>query len=145
MECILERIKMTLRTYSELMRYATYDERLEYLRLNGIAGRETFGLERYLNQKLYASSEWKQIRRNVIIRDQCCDLAIPDLDIPWRPLVHHMNPITIEDVKNSSDLVFNPEFLICVSQYTHEQIHYGRRETMIRYVERKPNDTCPWK
>lgn len=135
---------MNLKTYDELMSFSSYEDRLEYLRLNGAVGKETFGMERYLNQKLYASNIWKQVRRDVIIRDNCCDLAIPGLDISWRPMVHHMNPITIEDVKNGSDLVFNLKYLICVSHYTHELIHYGRRERTL-LSERRPNDTIPWR
>lgn len=136
---------MKIRTYSSLILLPTYEERLEYLRLNGVAGRETFGLERYLNQKLYTSPEWKRIRRDVLIRDNCCDLAIEGLDIPNRPLVHHINPITVEDVVNRSSIVFDPEYLITVSQFTHEQIHYGRKGRYIYTGERKPFDTCPWK
>lgn len=134
-----------MKTYSELLTMTSYEDRLEYLRLNNVAGRETFGVERYLNQKLYASNIWKQIRREIIIRDNCCDLGIPGLDISWRPLVHHMNPITIEDVITNSDLVFNPEYLICVSHYTHEQIHYGKKGRVVYSIERKPNDMCPWR
>lgn len=134
-----------MKTYSELITLDNYEDRLEYLRLNGVVGRETFGVERYLNQQLYASNAWKQIRRDVIIRDNCCDLGIPGLDISWRPLVHHMNPITIDDIKTNNDLVFNPEYLICVSQLTHELIHYGRKARSMYLFERKMNDTCPWK
>lgn len=136
---------MNEKCYSELMCLYSYEKRLEYLMLNGIAGRETFGLERYLNQRLYTSLEWKRVRRNIIVRDNCCDLGIAGLDILYRPLVHHINPITIEDIQNRTFKVFDPENLICVSQFTHEQIHYGKKGTYIYVTERTPFDTCPWK
>lgn len=138
-------MKTNIKNYSTLVLLPSYEERLEYLRLNGIAGRETFGLERYLNQKLYQSNKWKRIRRDIIIRDNCCDLGIEGLDISNRPIIHHMNPITIDDIVNCSHKVFDLENLICVSQFTHEQIHYGSKGRYIYSGERKPFDTCPWK
>lgn len=135
-----------LRTYKELQQLQTFDERFAYLQLRGHIGKETFGYDRYLNQQFYRSKEWKDVRRIVILRDHGCDLGITDRLITGRIYIHHMNPITREDLINGSDLVLNPNYLICVSSMTHEAIHYGDKDLLISdYVERSPYDTCPWR
>ena len=135
-----------MRTYSELVRLSTFEERFRYLRLGGAVGKDTFGFDRYLNQRFYASREWKAIRDKVIIRDNGCDLGIPDRVIGRRVLIHHMNPITQDDISRQSDLLMNPEYLICVSHETHNAIHYGDENLLLSVPpERKPGDTCPWK
>lgn len=134
-----------IRRYSDLCRLRTFDERFDYLRLNGAVGESTFGFDRYLNQHLYRSSEWKKIRNAVIVRDDGCDMGLADYPAN-RIIVHHMNPLSVEDLENRSDLIFDPEFLICVSFNTHNAIHFGD-ETLLPKppVERKPGDTCPWR
>lgn len=136
----------TIRTYKELIRLKTFIERYNYLRLNEKVGVSTFGFDRYLNQLLYSSKEWKRIRDEVIIRDMGCDLAIEGLDIFDKITIHHMNPITIDDVKLKRDYILNPEFLITTSYTTHSAIHFGS-EAILRkpLIERRVNDTCPWK
>lgn len=134
-----------MRTYSELVKLPTYVERFEYLKLNGSVAKETFGFDRYLNQILYNSREWKNVRREVIIRDQACDLGIEGYDILERPLIHHMNPINMEDILNRNPDIFNPEFLITVSFNTHNAIHYGDKSLLIlEPVIRRPGDTKLW-
>lgn len=136
-----------MRSYKKLITLPTFDERFKYLMLKGHVGEETFGIERYLNQKFYRSKEWKQIRRDVIVRDDGCDLAIDGEQIGGMIFIHHINPITIDDIKKGSKKVFDLNNLVCVSKKTHEAIHYGN-EDYIYYtkpVVRKPNDTCPWK
>lgn len=135
-----------MKTYSELMMLPTFEERYDYLRLDGVVGNETFGYDRYLNQILYTSKEWRRFRNEILIRDNGCDLACPGFEIPARPIVHHINPITVEDVVNRHPKVFDPDNVITVSHNTHEAIHYGN-ETMliIGPTERSANDTCPWK
>ena len=138
-----------IRTYSELLTFPTFKERYNYLRLNGKVCDETFGFERYLNQTFYKSEEWLRVRRKVIIRDNGCDLGVLGREIPETVpiLIHHMNPITKEDILLHTDLLLNPEYLISTIMRTHNAIHYGD-ESMIDLsipVERKPNDTCPWK
>lgn len=137
-----------IRTYSELKNLHTFEERLEYLRLRGTVGQDTFGFDRYLNQNFYRSTEWKRVRDFVIVRDNGCDLGLPGYEIGDRILVHHMNPIGIEDIRYSTDFLLNPEYLICVSKDTHDAIHYGvdTKEYAERkkVVERKPNDTKLW-
>lgn len=137
----------TIRTYSELIQLPTFEERFEYLRLNGKVGEETFGFDRYLNQKFYQRDpEWLAIRDKIIIRDQGCDLACPDREIKTRILIHHMNPITTEDIIRRSDFLLNPEYLICTLKSTHDAIHYGDGSKLITVpVERRKNDTCPWR
>ena len=116
------------------------------MKLNGIIGEETFGFDRDLNQLFYTSDEWRRIRRDVIIRDNGCDLGIRDREIGGLITVHHMNPITIDDIRNRSELLLNPEYLISVSDLTHKAIHYGDERLLITTpVERRPNDTCPWR
>lgn len=137
----------TIRTYSELKKLKTFKERYEYLRLDGRVGEETFGFDRYLNQMFYKSEEWKQVRNYVITRDNGCDLGILDREIyDELILVHHMNPITKDDILNRSEWLLNPEFLITTIKRTHDAIHYGDENLLYDDpVERSPNDTCPWK
>lgn len=134
------------RTYSELITFPTFRERFEYLMLNGAVGEETFGYERYLNQVLYHSDEWKRVRRQVIIRDNGCDLGVDGYEISGKVLVHHMNPITVEDIRKRNPLVLDPENLITISHNTHEAVTYGSPDILIAEpVMRTPNDTCPWR
>lgn len=136
-----------IRTYSELTRFQTFEERFEYLRLDGKVGIETFGFDRYLNQMLYQrSKEWKSVRDKVIIRDCGCDLGIVDRPIYSKIIVHHMNPITKQDILNMTEFLLNPEYLICTIFNTHNAIHYGDANLLIKNpIERSVNDTCPWK
>lgn len=135
-----------IRTYSELILLPTFEERYRYLRLDGIVGKETFGYDRYLNQILYKSPEWRSFRNDIIERDDGNDLACEGFDIPIGMLVHHINPITVEDVVNRSQKVFDPENVILTSDNTHRAIHYGNENLLIiRPIERSRNDTCPWK
>ena len=137
---------MSIRTYSELIKIPTFKERFEYLRLDGKVGEETFGFDRYLNQVFYKSPEWKAARDFVIIRDQGCDLAMEGHEIFGRILVHHMNPIRIEDIVNRSKYLLDPEYLICTIKNTHDAIHYGDGSLLITGpIERTKNDTCPWR
>lgn len=134
------------RSYSELILLPTFEERFEYLRLDGVVGEETFGFDRYINQQFYHSQEWKQIRDKIIVRDNGCDLGIPGYYIRGRIYIHHMNPVLAQDLLRHSATSVNPEFLICVSQETHNAIHYGDMSKLRRDpIERRPNDTCPWK
>ena len=133
-----------IRTYSELCKLNTFKERYDYLRLYGRVGKETFGFDRYLNQIIYKLPEWKSVRDKVIVRDCGCDLGMEGYEIGEKILVHHMNPITMDDIINHSQDIFNPEYLICVSHQTHNAIHYGDESQLILDpIERSPNDTCP--
>ena len=137
---------MKIRTFSEIQHFNSFEERFEYLKLSGKVGRETFGFDRYLNQMLYKSERWKRLRNDIIIRDRACDLGVEDYDIYDRIIIHHMNPISVDDILNESKFVFSPEFLICTSLRTHNAIHYGDINLVTeRFVERRKNDTCPWK
>lgn len=134
------------RCYSELIQLPTFKERYDYLRLGGIVGQDTFGFDRYINQKFYHSPEWRQIRRDVIIRDEGRDLAMEGYELHGNVFVHHMNPITAQDLEDATDLILNPEYLICVSKRTHDAIHFGDASLLPKLpVERTPNDMCPWK
>lgn len=134
------------RTYTELISFPTFEERFEYLKQNGRVCEDTFAFDRYLNQIFYNSPEWKRVRRNVIVRDNGCDLGIPDRVIMGKIIVHHLNKITIDDIKNRNPNILNPEYLISVSHITHNAIEYGDSNLLIKeYKERSPNDTCPWK
>ena len=134
-----------IRTYTELSRLGTFKERYEYLRLAGIVGEKTFGAERYLNQSFYKSYDWKRVRDIVIIRDNGCDLGVEGYDIPCHIIIHHMNPISIEDIEERNPEILNPEFLICVSERTHNAIHFGDADLLPKeLVIRRPGDTCPW-
>lgn len=135
-----------IRTYSELIKYSTFEERFKYLSLKGQVGEETYGFDRWINQRFYRSTEWKQIRSRVIVRDSGCDLGIDGREIPGRVIVHHINPILVEDIRDASEFLLNPEYLICVSENTHQAIHYGDESLLILMPkERRANDTCPWK
>lgn len=137
---------MTIKTYSELCELDSFEERFEYLRLDGVVGKDTFGFDRYLNQIFYKSQEWKDIRRQVIIRDNGCDLGMEGYEIGGRVLIHHMNPISARDISERTDLLLNPEYLICVSHETHNAIHYGDENQIKKGpIVRSQNDTCPWK
>ena len=135
-----------MKTYSELISLRTFEDRFNYLKLNGQVGRETFGFDRIYNQKFYRSREWKDIRNYVITRDLGCDLGIKDREIQGRIMVHHMNPISLEDIQHSSDYLLNPEFLITVSPKTHAAIHYSDESILLpsMVIERKPGDTKLW-
>ena len=139
-------MKKNIRTYSELITLPTFKERYEYLRLNGRVGEETFGYDRYMNQTFYKSREWLNIRDEVIIRDNGCDLGVEGYEIHGRILIHHMNPITIDDILQRSDFLLNPEYLISTIKRTHDAIHYGDENLLIDVpIERTKNDTCPWR
>ena len=139
-------IQMSIRTYSELITLPTFEERFKYLQLGGKVGEDTFGHDRYLNQMFYTSDEWRRIRRDVIVRDNGCDLGIQDREIHGLIIIHHMNPITIEDIINRSEFLLNPEYLISTVKNTHDAIHFSDERILITdSIERKPNDTCPWK
>ena len=133
-------------TYSELSTLPTFKERSAYLRLGGRVGEDTFGFDRYLNQAFYKSEEWRSIRDHVITRDNGCDLGMEGHEIFGRILIHHMNPIRKEDIINRSDILLNPEYLLCTIKNTHDAIHYGDESLLvIAPVERRKNDTCPWR
>ena len=137
---------MSIRTYSELITIPTFEERFEYLQLKGSVGKDTFGYDRYLNQVLYSSPEWKRLRNQIIIRDGGCDLACDGYDIYDKVLIHHLNPITVEDVLARSRKVFDPDNLVCVSHNTHNAIHYGDMDLLVTGpIIRTKNDTCPWR
>lgn len=137
---------MIIRTYSELITLPTFEERFQYLKLGGTVGKETFGYDRYLNQILYHSPEWRSIKDYVITRDGANDLGVPGYEIYDRIYVHHMNPLVVKDILERSKFVLDPEYLICTRFSTHQSIHYGD-DNIARnaIIERKRNDTCPWK
>ena len=135
-----------MKTYSELIKLNTFDERFEYLQLRGLVGEETFGYSRYLNQVLYASPDWKSIRKSIILRDHGCDLAMEGYEVVGKILVHHINPITLQDIEERNPKVYELNNLITVSFMTHQAIHYGDKDLLLLDpVERKPNDTSPWR
>ena len=139
-------IQMSIRTYSELITLPTFEERFRYLQLGGKVGEDTFGHDRYLNQMFYTSDEWRRIRRDVIVRDNGCDLGIQDREIHGLIIIHHMNPITIEDIINRSEFLLDPEYLISTVKNTHDAIHFSDERILITDpIERRPNDACPWK
>lgn len=134
------------RSYHELRQLQTFEERFEYLKMSAKIGEETFGTERFLNQYFYGTPEWRALRQEALIRDQGCDLGIEDHPIGGRVEVHHINPITAEDIKNRNPCLLDMENVICVSSNTHKAIHYGDASLLPHDpIERKPNDTCPWK
>ena len=138
---------MSIKTYSELITLPTFIDRYRYLKLEGQVGKETFGFDRWLNQNFYHSDdEWRSVRDHVIIRDNGCDLAIPEREIRTKIFVHHMNPITKEDIVRRSKYLLDPEYLICMTKRTHDAVHYGNEDLLIEdSIERKMYDTCPWK
>lgn len=134
-----------LRTYSELVRLRTFEERFEYLALRGSVGQATFGFERWVNQAFYRSTQWRNIRHHVIARDNGCDLAFPDHEIHNRLVVHHMNPMAVDDIVDGEDGILDPEFLITTQLVTHNAIHYGDASLLPKpLVERRPGDTKLW-
>lgn len=136
----------TIKTYSEMILLPTFLERFKYLQIGGMVGSETFGFDRYLNQSLYRTAEWKRFRNEIIVRDNGCDLGCDDRTIYGKILVHHINPLTVEDIVNRHSCVFDPDNAICVSLDTHNAIHYGDEELlMLGPIERTKNDTCPWR
>lgn len=137
---------MMIRTYSELITLPTFEERYQYLRLDGTVGADTFGFDRIFNQRFYTSSEWRSVRNHVIIRDNGCDLGIDDREISGRIIIHHMNPVTLEDIERNIERLLDPEYLISVSHDTHNAIHYGDERLIVTTpIERSRNDTCPWR
>lgn len=136
------------RSYSELKDILGYEDRFRYLRLDGSVGHDTFGYDRYLNQTLYKSPEWRRVRGLVLTRDNGCDLAHEDYPIPngYRILIHHINPITVNDILDRDPKVFDLNNLIVVTHRTHEAIHYGDESLLPQQpIVRSPNDTCPWR
>lgn len=135
-----------IKSYSELITLPTFEERFSYLKLDGVVGEETFGYYRYLNQKLYKSIEWRRFKDGIIRRDDGCDLGIPHRDIVSRIILHHINPISKEDILSLSPVLMDPENVICTMLTTHNAIHYGDSNLLIpEPVERTINDTCPWR
>lgn len=137
---------MAIRRYSELIRFHTFEERFKYLMLKGQVGKETFGFDRYINQRFYHSEEWRQVKNRVIARDLGRDLGVEGYDIYGRIYVHHMNPILVKDIEECSEYLMNPEYLITTTFATHNAIHYGDESFVnLSPKERSPNDMCPWK
>ena len=138
---------MIIRTYSELCRLSTFEERFEYLQLKGAVGRDTFGFDRIFNQRFYKSREWKSIRDYVIVRDNGCDLGVEGYEINGQGIyIHHLNPITLDDIELATDILLDPEFLITTTHRTHNAIHYGDSNLLIKSpIIRTKNDTCPWR
>lgn len=140
---------MSTKTYSEALRFSSFEERFNFLKLDGRSsvGDATFGGYRYLNQAFYRSKEWRRFRNEMIVRDNGCDLAILDRHIYGKVILHHINPITIDDAKFSTDLLMDPENVICVSTDTHRALHFSDLGILMPSdcISRKPNDTCPWK
>lgn len=136
-----------IRTYKELIGLDTFEDRFEYLKMNGTIGVETFGFDRFLNQNFYNSKEWKTVRHEVIVRDNGCDLGVKDFTIHDSITIHHINPILMNDIVDASEYLLNPDYLICTSDKTHKAIHYGAQISTINYkpIERQKYDTCPWK
>ena len=136
---------MIIRTYSELSRFSTFEDRYEYLKLGGQVGKSTFGFERYLNQGFYTSREWRQVRHHVIARDEGLDLGVEDYEIYDKIIIHHMNPMSPDDLIHGNEDILNPEYLISTSHKTHNAIHYGDKNLLQKpYIERKPGDTKLW-
>lgn len=137
-------VAIMIKRYSEMTQYLTFEERYTYLKLKGKVGAQTFGYERHVNQLLYKSKRWRNLRDEIIIRDNGWDLGCEDYMIPGKMLVHHINPITLEDIENESPCVYRHSNLITTSLDTHNAIHFGKELTIIRHVERTRNDTSPW-
>lgn len=134
-----------MRTYSELIQHSSFEDRYEYLALRGVVGNATFGFDRWLNQQFYTSRQWRQLRHHIIVRDEGCDLGVLGFEIRSRLTIHHMNPLTVDDIVQGSNEALDPEFLITVSHQTHNAIHYGDASLLPRvYQERRPNDTQLW-
>ena len=138
----------TMKCYSELIKRSSFEERFNYLSLNGVVGEETFGWDRHFNQRFYRSAEWKRLRDDMIVRDMGCDLGVRGREIYGQKiLIHHMNPICLEDIVERNDILLHPEYLICVSHETHLALHYGSDAFLdsMQWNERSKYDTCPWK
>lgn len=135
---------MRTRHYSELVEFDSYFDRYDYLVLGGTVGRSTFGFDRYLNQDFYRSREWRNVRDEVIVRDDGCDLGVPGYEIHSEILVHHMNPISVDDILHREDWIVDPEFLITTTHKTHNAIHYGMEAPRPIFAERLPGDTALW-
>lgn len=134
-----------IRSYSELCRFELFEDRFEYLKLHGQVGRATFGFDRYINQQFYQSYEWKTARRDVIARDRGCDLGVPGYEINGGVLIHHMNPMSVDDIVHGEEWIFDPNFLITTTKLTHNAIHYGDDRQLPKVVtSRTPNDTMLW-
>lgn len=139
-------MSMIIKTYSELITLPTFEERYRYLRLEGTVGIDTFGFDRIFNQRFYTSAEWRRVRDEVIIRDNGCDLGMPGHEIVGKIIIHHINPISLDDLDRHADILLNPEYLITTMHVTHNAIHYGDERLLITApIERSKNDTCPWK
>lgn len=139
-------MRKIIRTYRELITIPTFEERFEYLKLNGVVGNDTFGFERYLNQKFYRSQQWQALRNEIIVRDNGCDLAMDGHEIHGSIIIHHMNPIKVEDIVDVTDYLLNPDYLICTILSTHNAIHYGDETKLSKDpIIRSKNDTCPWR
>lgn len=137
---------MRRRSYSELRQLSTFKERYDYLKLNGRVGAETFGYNRYVNQRFYRSTEWKHIRDQIIIRDNGCDLGVEGYDLHSRIYIHHLNPMTVDDIDQGRQMILDPDNLICVSFDTHQAIHFGDESLLPQLpIERISGDTCPWR
>lgn len=137
---------MSIKTYSELITIPSFIDRFNYIKLGGLVGQETFGFDRYLNQTLYTSNEWKRFRRDIIIRDNGLDLACDGYEIGGKIIVHHIDPLTIQDIIRRDPKIFDPENVICVSMNTHNAIHYGDESLLFTEpIVRTKNDTCPWR
>lgn len=136
---------MTIKTYTELLQRSSFEDRYDYLALKGSVGMSTFGYDRWLNQRFYTSSQWKSLRSYVIVRDEGCDLAVPGFEIHERVYIHHMNPMTVEDLTHGNEDVLDPEFLITTTHRTHNAIHYGDKNLLPKqYTPRRPGDTKLW-
>lgn len=137
----------SIKTYSELITFSTFEERFRYLQLSGsYVGEDTFGYDRYLNQQFYKTREWRNLRDKLIVRDNGCDLGVDGYEIRGRIIIHHLNPISKNDILSQTDLLTNPEYLICTTHNTHNAIHYGDENLLIKGpIERTKNDTCPWR
>lgn len=133
-----------IKTYSEMARYSAFEDRFEYLKLGGVLGNETFGFDRHINQAFYTSREWRRVRQQVIVRDNGCDLGVLGFEIHVDLLVHHINPMTPEDIVHDEEWIFNPEYLITTSKSTHNAIHFGTGILRRPFVERRPGDTKLW-
>jgi len=136
---------MTTRSYSELRKIETFEERYKYLALRGVVGESTFGFDRHINQQFYTSNEWRSVRQKVILRDEGLDLGIPGYEIYDKVIIHHMNPMTVDDIVHSDDSILNPDFLVCTTHRTHNAIHYGDESLLAKpLVPRSPGDTRLW-
>lgn len=143
---VIQMNTMNIKTYSELIQIPTFIQRYRYLKIGSQVGNETFGYDRYLNQTLYRSPEWKHFRRDIILRDNGCDLACEGYEIIGKVLIHHIDPITVRDIELRDPKIFDPENVISVTLNTHNAIHYGDESLLIAEpLIRTPNDTCPWK